>query len=195
MVRRDRRRYGETADYFTSDLVESLAVASYRRALDLQKAGRASQAHERFLEAWARQWGFPDVPLMRGYMAAVSADWVEAAAQYALADSLFSEKLRLAARYRSLPDLVSGIRRQAAESATHSGVAAERQGRLEEAQGHYQRALSLFPLSQTRFNLAVLAWGKDWGAVEENLSEALRLDPENVEAKKYLAALRARPPR
>ena len=129
---------------------------------------------------------------MLGYMAAVSADWAEAATQYALADALFAEKLRLAESYRALPDLVAGIRRQAAESATHRGVCAERQGSPEEARGHYLRALALSPLAQTRFNLAVLAWGKDWAAVEENLAEALRLDPSHAEARKYLSALRAR---
>lgn len=192
MARRDRRRFGETPDFFTSDLIESLAISSYRRGMDSLKAGRSSEARGRFLEAWARHWDFPDVPLMLGYMAAVSSDWAEASAEYALADALFAEKLRLAVRYRSLPDLVSGIRRQAAESATHSGVAAERLGRPDEARAHYERALALSPLSQTRFNLAVLAWGKDWGTVEENLSEALRLDPNHAEARKYLTALRAR---
>lgn len=195
MVRRDRRRYEDAADFFTSDLIESFAIASYRRGMDLQKSGRSVEARARLTEAWARQWDFPDAPLMLGYMAAVTADWAQAAAEYALADALFAEKLRLAARYRSLPDLVAGIRRQAAESATHGGVAAERQGRPDEARAHYERALAFSPLAQTRFNLAVLAWGKDWAAVEENLSEALRLDPNHAEASKYLAALRSRPRR
>ena len=39
---------------------------------------------------------------------------------------------------------------------------------------------------------SLLAWGKDWGAVEENLNEALRLDPNHADAAKYLAALRSR---
>src|SRR4030067_1134707 len=69
MVRRDRRRCGETPDFFTSDLIESLAIASYRRGMDMQKAGRSLEVRERFFEAWARQWDFPDVPLMLGYMA------------------------------------------------------------------------------------------------------------------------------
>lgn len=195
MVRRDRRRYGRTPDFFDSDLIEAFAVASYRRGLDLQKDGRMADARARLTDAWARQWLFPDVPLMLGYMAALSGDWAQAAAQSALADGLFTEKLRLAASYRSLPALVSGIRRQAAESATHAGVAAERLGHPEQARADYLRALALFPLAQTRFNLAVLAWGKDRAAAEENLSEALRLDPSHAEARKYLDALRAQPRR
>lgn len=193
MVRRDRRRYGETPDFFASDLIESWAEASYRRGLELEKSGRVAEAKKAITEAWSRHWLFPEAPLMLGYMAAVSRDWAAAYAEYALADELFGEKLRLALRYRSLPELVAGLRRQAAEAATHRGVAAERLGRPEEAAGCYRRALALSPLAQTHYNLAALAWGKDRGAAEEHLLEALRLDPSHAEARKYLSALGARP--
>jgi len=192
MVRRDRRRYAEAPDFFTSDLLESFAAAAYRRGVELQKAGRAPEARSFLASAWSLQWVLPDVPLMLGYMEAVSRNWAEAGAEHSLADVLFAQKLRLAAQYRALPDLVAAIRRQAAESATHHGVAAQRLGRPEEAYALYQRALDLSPLAQTRFNLAVLAWGKDWDAVEENLSQALRLDPGHAEARKYLMELRAK---
>ena len=191
-VRRERRHHGETPDFFVSDLIESEAVAAYRRGVESQKAGRAEEARVAFAEAWSRLWVFPDVPLMLGYMAAVSKDWAGATSEYALADFLSTEKLRLAESYRALPGLVSSLRRQAAEAVTHRGVCAERLGRREEAAAFYNRALGLFPLAQTRFNLAVLAWGKDLRAVEENLSEALRLDPGHAEARKYLTALRTR---
>ena len=66
---------------------------------------------------------------------------------------------------------------------------------LTPCEAHYRRALALQPLAETRFNLAVLAWGHDWPAAEDHLSEALRLDPGHAAAAKYLAALRARRPR
>ena len=116
----------------------------------------------------------------------------EAAASYALADGLFAEKLALADRYRALPAVVSGLRRQAAESATHSGVAHEKLGDAAGAEAHYRRALALYPLAETRYNLAVLAWGKDWAAAEEHLVEALRLDPGHAAAARSLSVLRAR---
>jgi tetratricopeptide (TPR) repeat protein len=116
----------------------------------------------------------------------------EAALTYELADELFAEKIKLADLYRALPEVTFGIRRQAAEAATHRGVAAEKLGDRSGSEAHYRRALALSPLAQTRFGLAVLSWGTDWASAEENLVEAVRLDPGHVEAAKYLAALRAR---
>ncbi len=192
VVRRGPQHDGETPDFFTSDLIEESAIASYRRGLELQKAGRPVEAAARFDDAWRMDWVFPDVAVFRGYMAAEAGRWAEAESEDALADLLFARKLGLAADYRALPDLAASIRRQAADSATQHGVTLEKLGRRDEAEAAYRRALALFPLAQTRYNLAVLAWGRDWGAVEENLSEALRLDPNRADARRYLELLRSR---
>ena len=71
----------------------------------------------------------------------------------------------------------------------------EKLGRRDEAQAAYRRALALYPLAQTHYNLAVLAWNRNWPAVEENLAAAVRLDPGHAEARRYLELLRRRPPR
>jgi tetratricopeptide (TPR) repeat protein len=192
VVRRGPQHDGETPDFFTSDVIEESSIASYRRGIELQKAGRPGEAARRFDDAWRTQWVFPDVAVFQGYMAAVAGRWSEAEALDALAEALFARKLRLAADYRALPDLTASIRRQAAESATQHGVTFEKLGRRDEAEAAYRRALALSPVAQTYYNLAVLSWGRDWGAVEENLSEALRLDPNHVDARRYLDQLRAR---
>ena len=192
LVRRGARRAEQASDFFTSDLIEGYALAFYREGLRLQREAASAQAERVLGEAWAASWNFPDIPLFLGYLQASAGRMNEAAATYALADGLFAEKLSLAERYRSLPALVSAIRSQAAETATHHGVVLEKLGDKAGAEGRYRRALGLFPLAQTRYNLAVLAWGVDWAAVEENLSEALRLEPSHAEARKYLSALRAR---
>jgi tetratricopeptide (TPR) repeat protein len=192
LVRRGTRRSEEAPDFFTRDLIESYAAAAYREALGLEKKKRLDEAEVSLQEAWAASWHFPDIPLFLGYLQASTGRMAAAAASYALADALFTEKLALADRCRALPDVISGIRRQAAENATHSGVAAGKLGDPAGAEAHYRRALALFPLAETRFDLAVLSWGKDWAATEENLVEALRLDPGHAASAKYLAALRAR---
>lgn len=192
IVRRGAYRYGATEDYFSSDLVDSYAVASYRRALRLHALGRPAEAEERFMDAWRMEWDFPELPVFLGYMSASGGRWAEAESRYALADELFARKLKMAAEFRALPDLIEALRRQAADAVTHRGVAAEKRGDKDAASIAYARALALFPLAQTRYNMAVLTWGKDWAATEQNLAEALRLDPDHAEARNYLSALRAR---
>ncbi|MDX6770024.1 MAG: DUF2723 domain-containing protein [Elusimicrobiota bacterium] len=192
LARRGVFRYDEAEDFFAADLIDAYAAASYRRGLRLHALGRAPEALERFEDAWRMEWDFPEAPLFLGYLAAVAGRWEEAGKAYALADGLFARKLELADRYRSLPDLKAAIRRQAAEAATHRGVAAEKRGERDAAAAAYARALAFHPLAQTRYNMAVLEWGRDWAAVEANLIEALRLDPAHAEARRYLGALRSR---
>ncbi len=192
LVRRGTRRSEEAPDFFTRDLLEGYAAAAYREAVRLQKEGKPGDAESALQQGWAASWLFPDIPLFLGYIQASGGRMAEAAASYTLADDLFAQKLALAVRYRALPDILSAIRRQAAEAATHHGVAVERLGEPAGAEAQYRRALALHPLAQTRFNLAVLAWGKDWPAAEEHLVEAVRLEPGNAQAVKYLAALRSR---
>jgi len=191
ITRRGAYRYDEAPDFFTADLVDEHAAASYRRGLELQREGRAGAALERFEDAWRMNWDFPEVPEFEGYMAAVAGRWPDAAALGALSDALFVRKLRSADEYRALPELKATIRRQAAEAATQTGVALERAGRREDAAAEYRRALSLFPLAQTHYDLAVLLWNRDWAAVQTELSEALRLDPGHAEARAAYAKLGA----
>lgn len=192
LVRRGTRRSEEAPDFFTRDLLEGYAAAAYREAVRLQKDKKFSDSERALQQGWAVSWLFPDIPLFLGYLQASGGRMAEAAASYALADDLFAQKLALAVRYRALPDILSAIRRQAAEAATHHGVALERLGDPAGAETYYRRALALYPLAQTRFNMAVLAWGKDWPAAEENLVEAVRLEPGHAQAVKYLSALHAR---
>lgn len=191
-VLRGSRRAEDAPDFFTRDLLEGYAAASYREAVALQKLGRPADAQRALEDGWSASWLFPEIPLFLGFLQASAGRLEEAAAAYALSDALFAEKLALAERYRALPAVLSGIRRQSAESATARGVASEKLGEPAAAESHYLRALALFPLAETRFNLAVLAWGRNWPAAEENLVEAVRLDPGHARAAKFLAEVRAR---
>ncbi|MDP3541093.1 MAG: DUF2723 domain-containing protein [Elusimicrobiota bacterium] len=192
LVRRGVRRSEDAPDFFTADLIEGYAAAAYRAGVALHKRGRPAEAERALNEGWAANWRFPDAALFLGYLQAGAGRLAEASSTYALAEALFEEKLALAARWRALPAVTSALLRQAAEAATHSGVALEKLGDPAGAERRYRRALELQPLAETRFNLAVLAWGRDWPAAEEHLVEAVRLDPAHAASVKYLAALRAR---
>ncbi|HXS99751.1 MAG TPA: DUF2723 domain-containing protein [Elusimicrobiota bacterium] len=190
--RRGRMHEDEAPDFFVSDLVDENSIASYRLGLDFQKAGKPGEAETRFNDAWRMNWVFPEVPVFLGYMAAVSGRWAEAENFGALADGLFARKLKLADEYRALPALKASILRQAAENATQHGVALEKLGRRDEAAAMYRRAIALTPIAQAYFDLAVLAWGHDWTAAQEDLAEAVRLDPNHADARRYLDLLRRR---
>ncbi|MDE2491685.1 MAG: DUF2723 domain-containing protein [Elusimicrobia bacterium] len=192
VVLRGARRYGAAPDFFFADLIEESAQALYRRGLDLQRAGRADEARSSLRAAWSLQWVFPEVPVMLGYMDATAGRWADADAVMSLADALFAQKSALAADYRALPDVTGALRREAADALTQHGVALEKLGRRDEAAALYRRALALYPLAQTRYDLGVLAWGRDWDEAEEEFSEAVRLDPSNASARHYLDVLRAR---
>lgn len=193
LIRRGRRRSWEAPDFFSRDLVESGTVASYREASAALKRGDTAGAERALTQAWAATWMFPDIPLLLGYVQATTGRMKEAEASYAAAEDLFAEKLALAVRYRALPELMSGLKRQGADAATHRGVALDKLGDRAGAESAYRRALALAPLAETEYDLAVLFWGKDWAEAERHLQEAVRLDPGHVAAAKTLAALRARP--
>src|SRR3569832_188275 len=178
-------RCDEAPDFFVTDLIDEMSIASYRLGLDFQKAGRPADAAIRFDDAWRMNWVFPEVPVFLGYMAAVSGRWAEAEGDGVLADALFARKLELAARYRALPELTAAIRRQAAENLTQHGVALEMQGRRDEAAALYRRSIALTPTAQAYYDLAVLAWGHDWPAAQDDLAEAVRLDPGHADARRY----------
>jgi len=192
ITRRGARRFDEAADFFISDLIDERSIASYRLGLDFQKTGHPAEAAIRFDDAWAANWDFPEVPVFLGYMAAVAGRWAEAEGDGALADGLFAKKLALADEYRALPALKASIRRQAAENATQHGVALEKLGRRDEAAAMYRRSIALVPTAQAYYDLAVLAWGHDWTAAQEDLDEAIRLDPSRADARHYLDLLRQR---
>lgn len=192
VTRRGLTSVDEAPDFFISDLVDEMSIASYRLALDFQKSGRPAEAAVRFDDAWRMNWTFPEVPVFLGYMAAVAGRWTEAETYGALADALFARKLALADEYRALPELKASIRRQAAENATQHGVTLEKLGRRDEAAALYRRSIALTPTAQAYYDLAVLAWGRDWAAAQDDLAEAVRLDPGHADARRYLELLRRR---
>ncbi len=192
VTRRGPMHYDETQDFFVADLIDEMSIASYRLGLELQKNGRPADAALRFNDAWSMNWLFPEIPVFLGYMAAVDGCWAEAETDGTLAGILFGRKLALADAYRGLPELKASIRRQAADSATQHGVTLEKLGRRDDAAAEYRRAIALAPLAQAYYDLAVLAWGRDWAAAEQNLSEAVRLDPNHADARRFLEILRSR---
>lgn len=189
-VYRSRSLYGETPDFFSSDLIGDQARAHHQQAFHLMMA----KNHE--AEWFFRRSGFLDDTFVRpwadlGYYYYERNQWSEAEQTYAKALSGFRNVLDLAHQYKSLPDVVNGIRGDYSISLTHMGVVQEKLGRTDEARRYYELSLETAPNAQAHFNLAVTYWGKDWPRVVHHLEAALRLNPSMPGAVSYLSKAHA----
>lgn len=192
VARRGNYSYGDQPDFFTSDLIADFAAARHQEGSLLARAGAWDAAVENLRAAWEMHWLLPEPPMMLGFVE-ISRGRLEQAAVYYGLSALLNERLgALADAYSSLPELKSGLRKGGAEARLHQGVVAERRGDKAAAEAFYRQSLALAPMAQAHFNLAVLYWERDWPAVERELESALRIEPGNAEARKYLAMARAR---
>lgn len=137
-------------------------------------------------------WLYSEPAVFLGFMAFQGHDYRLAQRYYSIASALAERLVGLAGDYRALPGVADSFRRSSAEDVSQLGVISERLGDIQGAKALYLKAMGIYPLAQAHYNYAVLSWGKDWGLVESELAETLRLDPGNAEAAKYLAAARAR---
>ncbi len=186
---RSRAMYGETPDFFSTDLIGDQARAHHQQAFHLMLAKdnaaawyfeRSGYLDDTFVRSWA------DL----GYYFYELGRWPDAEKTYEKALVGFRTVLDMAIRYKSLPDVVMGIRSDYAISLTHMGVVQEKLGRPEDARRYYEESLQASPNAQAHFNLAVTYWGKDWMRVVQHLEAALRLNPQMPGAMQYLEKAR-----
>ncbi|MBI3296883.1 MAG: DUF2723 domain-containing protein [Elusimicrobia bacterium] len=193
MVVRGDARYESRPDFFSADLIDSYANARQRRGAALSLAGDAEAARRELWAAWALKHRSPEAADLLGYVALTRSELPEAVSLYESAGRLYDRTLELAADYNALPEVHRGISAAAGLSAVNLGVAYERMGRKDLAEGAYGRALRLDPTSsRAHFNTAVLYWEKDWRRVVAELEAALAADAGNVEAARFLVQARAR---
>ncbi len=196
MVFRGRYNYEDRPDFFTSDLVNDYAQALYRTATAAGAGplkGSAEALTSRLVRGcWSLHWLMPDPPAFLGYLAASEGRFHEALGYERLAGALASAMLGLAREYHSLPDVVLQIRRSLAEARMQQGIILSKLGRQDEAKEAYESSLEAYPLAKAHYNLAVYYWNRDRRRAAQELAEAVRLDPSDVEARRYLDMLRRR---
>jgi tetratricopeptide (TPR) repeat protein len=186
-LNRGRGVYGETPDFFSTDLIGDAALAQHQ-------TGVSALAHNLLpLAAFYFNWAaFTDPTMPRAssdaaYIYFVGHDYAAAEAYYQRALRKAQARLALAKKYKSLPDILNACLSDVSSALTQVGASAERLGRLDEARAAYERSLSVQENAQAHYNLAVTYWNKDWPLVISHMRRALELDPQMNDARMYLA--------
>jgi tetratricopeptide (TPR) repeat protein len=175
-------------DFFTADLKADASRAYVSHALE---ALRAPTLAEKFLrKAQTLDPDYPDAVSDRAYLCLASGRYDEALRIYQQAESVSRDLLRRSVYYKSLPELVGGLKRALAETLDHEGVCFERLGRVEDARARYGASISIQPTAFAHYNLGVTYWGRDWDKAIENFEKSAAIDPNATQAAMYL--MRAR---
>jgi hypothetical protein len=185
---RGRYVYGETPDFFTSDLVGDHARAADREGFEALLHNRNDIAEYFFRRAEGLDPTFPRPSVNRGYMLLMANRLEPAYDAYRSGIAKFQQMLKDAAAYKSLPDVVNAIKMDLSSAYTNMGAVEERLGRREAARDFYQASYEAAPNAQAHFNMAVTYWGRDWSKVIEHMTIALELNPGWDEARKQLSA-------
>ena len=151
-----------------------------------------SRAKECFLYAMAQKRVFPHPATNLGWCYYVQGKISESLRYYEYSSGIYLELLQMADEFRAMPDVISGIRREAANVWLHIGVVNEKLMRDEESLKAYNRALELNDeFSLAYYNKAVVYWKRgDLVRARENLELTLRYDPANETARSYLMRLK-----
>ena len=141
-----------------------------------------------FRNALAFKSNFPISANHLGFIYFTTGDFKEAEKYYILAVKLHKYTLILAKQYNTMPDVVSGIKNDFAETYLNLGVVEERLGKDNEALACYSKAINVKPdFAKAYFNKSVIYWKQgEWEKVIIELQNALSIDPHYREAQYYL---------
>ncbi len=184
-------RQDRAPDFFASDLISEYSRAALRKVSSFTRRGDWGSAERCLALAGALDPESPSIPFHAGYVFFQKGDFSGAEAAYSRSARLHEEMARRARFYKTLPDVVQGLEKEAAEVWVHRGVLAEKRGDLEDARRCYERAVALDPgSSQAHYNWAVTYWNRDWDRAILHLEKALALAPDNPQARQFLEKAR-----
>lgn len=186
-VYRGRYVYGETPDFFSTDLIGDLSRAHHQQGFYEMIHGRPEEAEWFFKRSEFLDPTFLRPTSDRAYMRFLKGDFSGAYDLYHFAGRKAEKTIELSRQYKSLPAVVDGCRSDLSMIYTQVGAVAERLGRLDEARNSYISALNIQENAQAHYNLAVTYWGRDWEQVIRHMRRAVQLNPQMAEARNYLA--------
>jgi tetratricopeptide (TPR) repeat protein len=184
-LNRGRGRYGETPDFFSTDLIGDAARALHQTGLSA--LGNSVPAAAAFYFGWSEAMD-PTVPRPAadaGYLHFASGNFPAAQASYARALRKAEARLALARSYKSLPEVMNACLFDVASILVHIGATLEKMNEPERAREAYRRSIGVQETAQAHYNLAVTYWGRDWPVVISHMRRALELNPSMNEARIY----------
>lgn len=185
-VFRGARRYGDTPDFFSSDLLGDTARAFDREGMLAYEQGRQDRARRFLRNAISFHPKMPNPYVNLGFILYQDGNFLAAERHQEAAVRKYEALLEEARRYKSLPEAVGEVKRNFAEALVYLGVTREKLGKIESARAAYRDSIARHPTARAHYNSAVTYWNKDWGRVVAHLEQAVALDPSMVEAAKYL---------
>ncbi len=186
-LNRGRAVYGETPDFFSTDLIGDAARALHQTGISA--LSHSIPAAAAFYFAWAEYTDptFPQPASDSGYLYFINGNYTSAYACYTRALRKSEARLASADQYKSLPDVKNGCLADVATTLTQLGATTEKLGHVDQARDAYLRSLNVQESAQAHYNLAVTYWGKDWPLVISHMQRALELNPGMNEARTFLA--------
>lgn len=191
-VYRGTYHYGETPDFFSTDLIGDQARAHHQQAVTLLLSGEKEKSEWLLTRSESMDPTIPVTSNDLGYLYFVKGDLNQALRCYSDAAQKNAVLLEQAHQYNALADSVGRIKGDLANTYISMGGTMEKLGNKEKARAVYNQSLDLMPSAQAHYNLAVSYWNQDWSQVVNHLEQALKINPAMNEARQYLAVAQAK---
>ncbi len=181
-------------DFFDQDLGTSYAQALVASSALRSASGSLEAGDLRGLRlASVLDGDVPDAPLYEGFYYSSRSDWASAKKCFKASADVYERLLELSVEYCSLPPLKESLASSSAYAWLNYGVALEKTGDRQGAEGAYSFALRRNPrMADAHYNLAILYWNRDWTRVRSELAETVRLNPGHFQAARYLEQMKGR---
>jgi len=122
----------------------------------------------------------------RGYIFLVEGKVDESREAYQTAIGKYRTMLDLAHDYKSLPDVVQGLKYSLSSAYVAIGKVEDKAGNKTKVREAYQASIETYDNAMAHYNLATTYWNEDWPETVHHLQEAIRLNPDMKEAVAYL---------
>jgi tetratricopeptide (TPR) repeat protein len=186
MLDRTRSRYGETPDFFSTDLIGDTARAYQYQGHKLMLAQRSDEALWFFRRAQYLDPHSPQSAADEAYLWFSQNNFTQALRAGTAALRRYEHTLNLTREYKSLPSVVTGIRQDYTNTLVMVGASMEKVAGKPASRPYYARAIEVGGNAQAHYNMAVTYWGEDWEKAYFHMKRAADINPQMSGLTQYL---------